>query len=213
MLLAAEARYAVRSLTKSPVFASVAVLSLALAIGANTAVFTLLDHLLLSELPVRNPGELVQLKEAGAHYGSNTGINALSYPIYEDFRDQNQVFSGMFCRRQIAVAISQSGHNERASAELVSGTYFPVLGVRAALGRLFTPAEDRTRSGAPLAVLGYDYWKTRFAGDPSVIGREILVNDHKLTVVGVSQPGFLGTERLFTTQIYVQVYIWNSVID
>ena len=99
MPLAAEVRYAVRSLTKSPVFASVAVLSLALAIGANTAVFTLLDHLLLSELPVPNPGELVQLKEAGMHYGSNTGLNALSYPIYEDFRDQNQVFSGMLCRR------------------------------------------------------------------------------------------------------------------
>jgi predicted permease len=211
MPLAAEARYAVRSLTKSPVFASVAVLSLALAIGANTAVFTLLDHLLLSELPVRNPGELVQLKEVGAHYGSNTGINALSYPIYEDFRDQNQVFSGMFCRRQNAVAVSQGGHNERASAELVSGTYFPVLGIHAALGRLFTPEEDRTRSGAPLAVLGYDYWKTRFAGDASVIGREILVNDHKLTVIGVAQPGFLGTERLFTTQIYIPIMMAQEI--
>jgi predicted permease len=211
MSITAELRYAVRSLTKSPVFASVAVLSLALGIGANTAVFTLLDHVLLSQLPVRNPGELVQLKEVGAHYGSNTGMNALSYPIYEDFQDQNQVFSGMFCRYQSAVAVSYSGRNERAQAELVSGTYFQVLGIRPALGRLFTPEEDRTRSGAPLAVLGYDHWKTRFAGDPSVIGREILVNDHKLTIIGVAEPGFEGTERLFPTHIYIPIMMAQEI--
>jgi predicted permease len=211
MPLAAELRHAVRSLTKSPVFASVAVLSLALGIGANTAVFTLLDHVLLRQLPVRNPGELVQLKEVGANYGSNTGMNSLSYPIYEDFRDRNQVFSGMFCRRQITVSVSHAGHNERATAELVSGTYFPVLGLRPALGRLFTPQEDRIRGAAPLAVLGYDHWKTRFAGDPSILSREILVNDYKLTIVGVAQPGFQGTERLFPTQIYIPIMMAREI--
>ena len=211
MPLAAELRHAVRSLTNSPVFASVAVLSLALGIGANTAVFTLLDHALLRQLPVQDPGELVQLKELGANYGSNTGMNSLSYPIYEDFRDRNQVFSGMFCRRQITVSVSQAGRNERATAELVSGSYFPVLGLRPALGRLFTSQEDRSRSGAPLAVLGYDHWKTRFAGDPSIIGREILVNDHKLTIVGVAQPGFQGTERLFPTQIYIPIMMAKEI--
>ena len=200
-----ELRHATRSLTNSPVFSSVAVLSLALGIGANTAVFTMLNHVLLSQMPVRNPSELAQLKEVGANYGSNTGINSLSYPIYEDFRDQNKVFTGMFCRRQTIVSVSYAGHNERASAELVSGTYFPVLGVRAALGRVFTAEEDQARGGAPLAVLGYDHWKTRFGADPSIVGKEILVNDHKLTIIGVAQPGFLGTERLFPSQIYIPV--------
>src|SRR5260370_1312697 len=100
MNLPGEVRYAVRSLKKSPVFASVAVLSLALGIGANTAVFTLVDQMLLHQLPVPDPQQLVQLKELGENYGSNTGMNSLSYPIYKDFRDQNQVFSGMMCRAQ-----------------------------------------------------------------------------------------------------------------
>jgi predicted permease len=202
MSLARDLRYAIRSLRKSPVFASVAVLSLALGIGANTGVFTLLDHVLLHQLPVPKAGELVQLTEIGQHYGSNTGFNALSYPIYEDFRDQNQVFSGMFCRYLEPFSVSFGGNNERTTGELVSGTYFPVLGVRPALGRLFTSGEDRARGGAPLAVLGYDYWKTRFSGDPSIVGKEILVNDHKLTVIGVAENGFEGDERLFPTQIY-----------
>src|SRR5437588_11631663 len=136
MDISGELRYAVRSLVKSPVFAAVAILSLALGIGANTAVFTMLDHVLLSRLPVQNPSELVQLNEVGINYGSNTGMHSLSYPIYEDFRGQNQVFTGMFCRYQSAISVSSAGRNERAMAEFVSGTFFPVLGVRPALGRL-----------------------------------------------------------------------------
>jgi predicted permease len=211
MRFAAQLRHAARSLAKSPVFASVAVLSLALGIGANTAVFTLLDHVLLSPLPVHNPDELVQLKEVGMHYGSNSGMNALSYPIYEDFRDQNQVFSGIFCRDQSPVSVSYGGHNERTMAELVSGSYFTVLGVRPALGRLFTAQDDRTRAGSPYAVLGYDHWKTRFASDPSIVGKTILVNDRQLTVVGVAQPGFLGTERLFPSQIYIPMMMAHEI--
>jgi len=205
MGLIGELRYAVRSLAKSPGFAAIAILSLALGIGANTAVFSMLDSVLLHLLPVRNANELVQLREVGQHYGNNNGMNALSYPIYQDFRDQNQVFSGMLCRYTVPVSVSFGGRNERSIGELVSGTYFPLLGVQPALGRLFTPEEDRTPNGAPLAVLGYDYWKARFAGDPAVIGRQILVNGHELTVIGVAQPGFEGVERLFATQIYVPV--------
>src|SRR5215472_8040453 len=205
MSLARDLRYAARSLGRSPVFTAVAVLSLALGIGANTAVFTLLDHVLLHQLPVTRPGELVQLEEHGQHYGSNTGMNALSYPIYEDLRDQKGVFSGMFCRYQLPLSISFAGNNERTMGELVSGTYFPVLGIHAALGQLFTPEEDRGRGGAPFVVLGYDYWKTRFAGDPSVIGKQVLVNNHQLTVIGVAEKGFDGDERLFPAQIYMPV--------
>jgi len=205
MRLPADLRYGVRLLAKSPVFTAVAVASLALGIGANTAVFTMLDHVLLRQLPVERPGDLAQLKEVGAHYGSNNGMNALSYPIYADFRDRNQVFTGLMCRHQTRVSVGYADHNERTMAELVSGTYFPVLGLQPARGRLFIPADDRLPGGAPYAVLGYAYWKARFAGDPSVIGKEILVNDFKLTIVGIAPPGFDGTERLFATQIYVPI--------
>src|SRR6516165_6824873 len=205
MSLARDLRHGIRSLGKSPVFTTVAVLSLALGIGANTAVFTMLDHVLLHQLPVRNPGELVQLTTEGQHYGSNTGLNAFSYPMYEDFRGQNQVFSGIFCRFERPFSVSFGGNNERTTGELVSGTYFSVFGVHPALGRLFTPEEDRSRGGAPLAVLGYDYWKTRFSGDPYILGKQIVVNDHKLTVIGVAEKGFEGDERLFPTQIYAPI--------
>src|SRR5205085_12202412 len=108
-------------------------------------------------------------------------------------------------RYQSAISVSSAGRNERAMAEFVSGTFFPVLGVRPALGRLFTPDEDRTRNGAPFAVLSYDHWETRFGADPSVIGSEILVNNHKLTIVGVAQKDFFGTERLFPTQVFIPI--------
>jgi predicted permease len=211
MLLMREFRFAVRSLLKSPVFAAVAVLSLALGIGANTAVFTFLDQALLRLLPVKDPEQLVQLKEVGKHYGSNTGINALSYPIYKDFSEQNQVFSGMFCRSSQPFSISFGGRSERSSGELVTGTYFPVLGVKPALGHLFTAADDRTRGGAPFAVLGYDYWQTRFAANPDVIGQAILVNNHKLTIIGVAQKGFAGVEPLVAAQVYVPMAMAEQI--
>jgi predicted permease len=200
-----EMRYAVRSLTKSPVFTVVAVLSLALGIGANTAVFTLLDQVLLRMLPVRDPQQLVQLKEVGSNYGSNTGLNALSYPMYKDFSEQNQVFSGMLCRHWVPLSVSFGGRTERASGELVSGTYFDVLGVRPHLGRLFNANDDRTRSGAPYAVLGYDFWQSRFASDPNIVGKQILVNSHQLAIIGVAPDGFEGVEPLLATQIYTPV--------
>ena len=213
MTFAGELRYSVRSLTKSPLFVSVAVLSLALGIGANTAVFSLLDQALLRLLPVQDAGQLVQLKEIGHHYGSNTGMNSLSYPIYKDFSERNQVFSGMLCRHISEFSVSFQGRNERAAGEIVSGTYFPVLGVRPAVGRLFTAADDQSRGGAPVAVLGYDYWQNHFAGDPSVIGKPILVNNHKLTIIGVAAKGFQGVERLVSIQIYVPVMMAGQLTD
>jgi MacB-like periplasmic core domain len=155
MSLPGELRFVVRFLAKSPVFTAVAVISLALGIGANTAVFTLLDQVLLRLLPVQDPRQLVQLKETGSFHGSNTGMNSLSYPIYRDFSEQNNVFSGMFCRHSLPFSVSFQGRSERAGGELVSGTYFPVLGLHAALGRLFDSTEDRTRGGSAFAVVGF----------------------------------------------------------
>src|SRR5450759_4188668 len=148
-----DLRYAFRSLRKAPLFTSVAVLSLALGIGANTAIFTLVNQLILQLLPVRDPAQLVLLTARGQHYGSNNGQNAISYPMYQDFRDKNEVFQGMFCRFSNPFSLSYEGRTELVQGELVSGNYFPVLGVGAALGRVFTAQDDLIQSGHPLAVL------------------------------------------------------------
>ncbi len=211
MKLPADLTFTFRSLRRSPLFSFVAVLSLALGIGANTAVFTLLNQVLLRFMPVENPQDLVQLYEVGHFYGSNSGINALSYPLYRDLSQQNQVFSGMLCRRSVPFSLSFAGRSERTAGEIVSGTYFPVLGVKPALGRLFTAAEDRTRGGAPFAVLGYDFWQNRFGGDPSIIGKQILVNNHELTIVGVAGQHFAGMESLVTSNIYVPIMMAAQV--
>ncbi|MGO9012828.1 MAG: ABC transporter permease [Bryobacteraceae bacterium] len=213
MSLFSDVRYAGRTLAKSPVFCSIAVLSLALGIGANAGVFTLLDQVMLHLLPVEQPQRLAQLVEHGDWYGSNNGMNAISYPMYEDLRKQNEVFSGMFCTYFTGFSASFEGRNERVAGELVSGTYFPVLGVRPALGRLFTPEDDRAPSGAPFAVLSYSYWQNRFGGDPSVVGKQILVRDHRLTIVGVAERKFEGVQALFQTQIFVPVAMAGEMTD
>ncbi len=200
-----DVRYAFRTFRKSPVFVAVAVLSLALGIGANTAIFTLIDQVLLRLLPVKDPQQLVLLWGRGPHYGSNNGQNKLSYPMYEDFRDKNQVFSGMFCRDDAAFSLNFEGKTERVSGELVSGTYFPVLGVGPALGRVFNASDDQTPGGAPYAILSYRYWVSRFAGDPRVIGRKLVLNGYPFTVVGVSQAGFDGTDPTQSPQIRIPI--------
>jgi predicted permease len=204
---AADLRYAWRSLRQSPVFTAVAVLSIALGIGANAAIFTLVDQVLLRLLPVKDPARMVLLKgPSGAeHYGSNYGDDTLSYQMYEDIRDHNDVFDGTFCRYPLAVQIGFNGGTERASGELVSGSYFPVLGVGAAAGRVFGPEDDRVAGGHSLAVLSYGYWTSRFLRDPSIIGKALLVNDQLLTVIGVAQEGFAGLDVGQTTQVFVPV--------
>lgn len=164
-----DLHYSLRALRRTPGFTAIAVLTLALGIGANTAIFTLLDQVLLRLLPVKNPEQLVLLTMRGRHYGSNWGGNAISYPMFRDFQDHNQVFSSMFCRFPYAGSLTVDGRSERIAVELVSGTYFPTLGVAPALGRLFTAEDDRVPNGEPYAVLGYAFWKSRFAGDPAVV--------------------------------------------
>ncbi len=205
--LAADLRYAVRSLRKSPLFTAVAVLSIAFGIGANTAVFTLVDQVILRRLPVARPGELVQVSARGTEsYGGGMGDGTeLSYAMYRDLRDHNQVFAGMFCRFQAPLHVGFGGRSERVTGELVSGTFFPQLGVRAAAGRLFTTAEDRAAGGHPVAVLGFTYWQARFNGDPGIIGRTVTVNGHPLEIVGVVQPGFEGLDLGQPVQVYVPI--------
>ena len=206
-----DLRYAFRILARSRLFASVAILSLALGIGANAAIFTLIDQLILQLLPVKNPEQLILLTAHGHHYGSNSGSNALSYPMYQDFRDKNQVFSGMFCRNGITLSLNFEGRTELVAGEMVSGNYFPVLGVGAAVGRMFTASDDLIQGGHPLAVLSYRYWKTRFAGDRNVIGKKMVVNGYPMTVIGVSQAGFDGVEPGYAPQVRIPITMQDEL--
>ena len=208
--------YALRTLRRSRGFAAVAALTLALGIGANTAIFTLLDQVLLRLLPVKNPQQLVLLTERGHHYGNNWGGNAISYPMYRDFQDHNEVFSGMFCRFPMPVSLTFEGHAERTQAELVSGTYFPVLGVGTVLGRAIGPDDDRVLNGHPLVMLSYEYWKQRFGGDAQIVGKTVLINNYPMTIIGVVRPGFDGVELGYAAKIFVPIMmnqkfiIWND---
>ena len=210
--IAGDLRYAARVLAKNPVFTAVAVLTLALGIGANTAIFTLLDQVLLRLLPVKDPQQLVLLTTRGRHYGSIWGTNTISYPMYRDFQDHNEVFSGMFCRFPTRVSLTFGGQAERVEAELVSGTYFSVLGVTTALGRTFTPDDDRVPNGHPLVVLSYNYWKQRFGGDPAILGKTLTVNKHNMTVISVAQAGFDGVELGYSPKLFIPVMMQQQVL-
>jgi len=207
-----DVRYAVRVLAKNPMFTSVAVLTLALGIGANTAIFTLLDQVLLRLLPVKEPQQLVLLTMRGRHYGNNWGGNAISYPMYRDFQDHNEIFSGMFCRFPTRVSLTFGGQAERVEAEMVSGTYFSILGVTTALGRTIAPEDDRIPDGAPVVMLSFNYWKQRFAGDPAILGKTLTVNKYPMTVIGVAQAGFDGVELGFSPKIFVPVTMQHQVV-
>jgi predicted permease len=200
-----DLRYSLRTLGKSPIFLIVAVLSLALGIGANTAIFSLIHQLILQPLPVRDPEQLVMLAGRGKHYGGNNGPDRLSYPMYQEIRDKNQVFSGMFCTYPATVSVSFQGSTELIGADFVSGNFFPVLGIGAAAGRVFTASDDLIQGGHPLAVLSYGYWRARFAADKNIIGKEIVVNGRNLTIIGVSQAGFDGVEPGRAPQIRIPI--------
>jgi len=187
------------------VFLAVAVLSLALGIGANTAIFTLINQLILQPLPVRNPEQLVMLAGRGDHYGGNNGRDKLSYPMYREIRDKNQVFSGMFCTYPTTVSATFQGRTELIGADLVSGNYFPVLGIGAAVGRVFTAQDDLIQGGHPLAMLSYGYWRARFGADARIVGKQIEVNGRALTIIGVSQAGFDGVEPGRAPQIRIPI--------
>jgi predicted permease len=206
-----DLKYTFRMLARTPGFTAVAVLTLALGIGANTAIFTLLDQVLLRLLPVKNPQQLVLLTMKGRHYGSNWGGNAISHPMFRDFREHNEVFSDMFCRFANSASFSFGQQAERVSVELVSGTYFSTLGVVPAIGRVLTPDDDVVPSGHPYVVLNYNFWKTRFAGDPQIVGKTLNINNYKMTVVGVSQQGFDGVELGFSPKIFIPIMMMAQI--
>ena len=204
--LLADLRYSLRTLRRSPLFAAVAIFSLALGIGANTAIFTLIDQIVLRQLPVKDPESLVMLYQRGPHNGSNMGSRMHSYPIYQDYQQKGAPLAEVLCRRLISSSVSVDNQTERVDAELVSGNFFTMLGVKAAAGRVFSSEEDdRVYQGHPVVVLSYAYWSARFRKDPAIIGKKILVNNYPMTIVGVSAAGFAGLDPAQSPQIRVPI--------
>ncbi|HPT29002.1 MAG TPA: ABC transporter permease, partial [Bryobacteraceae bacterium] len=200
-----DLRFAIRSLARAPLFTAVAVLSLALGIGATASIFSVFDQVLLRLLPVADPQSLVAIATRGSHTGSNRGRNALSYPMYKDYRDRNQVFQGVLCRRGEVVNLGFEGSIERVPGELVSGNYFEVLGIRPAHGRLFTGSDETAPGANPVAVLNFDFWRTRFKADSSVIGKAVRINGYPMTIVGVAAPGFDGVSLGYRPAVHIPV--------
>jgi predicted permease len=201
-----DARLAVRGLKRSPLFATVAILSLALGIGANTAIFTLIDQILLRKLPVQRPEELVMLYQQGVHMGSNMGSRMHSYPVYQDLQQKAEPLAEVICRRLFDASVSVDNQTERVEAEMVSGNYFTMLGVKPAIGRVFNSDEDdRVFQGHPHVVLSHGYWISRFGGDPTIVGKKILVNNYPMTIVGVSAEGFAGLDPARSPQMRVPI--------
>jgi len=203
--LVRDFRYGLRALAKNPAFTLIAVATLALGIGANTAMFTLLDQVVLRLLPVRDPERVVIVRESGNHYGNSYGPNTISWPMFEDLRDNNQVFSGMFCRFSATVTISGGDRAAQIPAELVSDSYFPILGVGATLGRTIAPDDDAVPDSRPVVVLSYSFWRSYFDGDRTIVGRTINLNHYAMTVIGVAQPGFDGVEMGVPAKVFVPI--------
>jgi predicted permease len=221
---AQDLKYALRTLGKNPGFTIVAVMTLALGIGANTAIFSLTDQVLLRMLPVGHPKELVILRSPGPSPGRNwndgPGGTSFSYPAYKDLRDQNQVLSGLLARFSTQVSVAAQGTSELANGELVTGNYFTVLEVEPAMGRVFG-VEDETAPGAnPVVILSYGYWKRRFGLDPNILNKQLVVNGHPLTVVGVSRPGFSGVQVGLVPDLFIPMTLkaqmtpnWDGLSD
>ena len=201
-----DLRHSVRMLHKSPLFATIAIASLGLGLGANTAIFSMLDQVLLRPLPVKNPHELVLVSSPGTARGMFSGDNTdriFSRPLYIDLRDRNQVFSGLAARFPNAANFVYQGQSESVVAEVVSGNFFDVLGVTPYRGRLLTAADDVIKGGHPVVVLGYGFWQRRFGGEDSVLGKTVRINNSLMTVIGVTPREFFGVNVGRNPQIYV----------
>src|SRR4051812_25264808 len=190
-----DLRFSARALLLSPSFTATTVLSLALGIGATTAIYSLVDQVLLHALPVREPERLVLIDWKGDPVASGFGSwNLMSYPICRDLQLHDEVFDGVLCRAATTVTLSTGGEAKPAAAEIVSGTYFPVLGVGPAFGRVLGSDDDRTPGASPVVVLAYDFSRTQLAAASDVVGRKVLINQHPMTVVGVAAPSFRGVD-------------------
>jgi predicted permease len=192
--LTRDLRYSWRTLWRTPGFTATAVLSLALGIGANAAIFSLFDQVLLRRLPVPDPDRLVFLDWNGNAVGSNYGSDMMSYPLCRDLHQLHELFDGVFCRYPVSANLSTGQQPEPRAIEIVSGSYFRVLGVRPEHGRLIDDSDDQALDASPVAVVSYDYWQRNLGGKSDVIGSKILINNFPMTVIGVAPASFRGVD-------------------
>ena len=208
-----DLRYSARSFLSSPGFTATTLLSLALGIGATTAIYSLVDQVILHSLPVREPERLVLVDWKGIQLANGFGsYNLMSYPICRDLQQQTRFFEGVFCRAETTVNLSAAGDPQPVGAEIVSGTYFPVLGVGAALGRVIDDADDAAPLAGPVIVLSYDFWQSQFGGAPDVVGRKVLVNQHPMTVIGVAAARFRGIDVGVVPALWIPASMSEQVI-
>jgi len=200
-----DMRFGFRMLLRKPGFTFVVVLVLALGIGANTGIFSIIEQVFLRKLPVKDPDSLVIVVTEGKHVGGSWGAHMLSYPMFKDFDGREDPFSGVLCWRPESATLEDSKGAERVEVELVSSGYFDVLGVSPTLGRTFFP-EDETAPGAnPVAVLSHDFWQSRFRGESNIVGRTVLINDKAIVVVGVAPREFRGVNPDSRPRIFLPI--------
>jgi predicted permease len=222
--LTQDIRYALRQLTRSPGFAATVIITLALGIGANTAIFTIFDQVLLRMLPVGDPKELVRFNWTGSFSGSASAFGGdtgdyFSYPMYKDLRDRNTVFNGVIAAIRNNVGVSWHDQAENEDTEIVSGNYFNVLGLKPVVGRLFSESDETAKDANPVVVLSCDYWKSRFNADPDVAGKSVLINGHAFTVVGVAPEGFHSAIDGYKPGVFLPVTMsdvalpWTAPLD
>ncbi|HKD44420.1 MAG TPA: ABC transporter permease [Candidatus Angelobacter sp.] len=193
-----DIRYGLRMLRRGPAFTTVAVLTLALGIGANTAIFSLINALLLRMLPVKAPDQLVVIgdpTQVGRRSSGTPQVDIFSYPLYRDLRDHTSTFSGMLASGEVhrlEVATDGSEITSNSVGVLVSGNYFSVLGVNALVGRVLSPQDDDAKGKHPVAVVSYDFWTRKLSRNPNIVGQTVQLNHYPYTIVGVTPPGFFG---------------------
>ena len=205
-----DVRYALRVLLKSPGFTVVVVLSLALGIGANTAIYSIVNAYMLRPMPVEKPDRLVTLYFTAPRLGSELGW--LSYPDLLDYRKQDTGLTDIMGSTGIPLSVTDGAESELIWGEIVTGNYFSGLGVHPVVGRGFLPEEDRAPGQKPVCVFNYNFWKRRFQGDPKIVGKTIKINDHPLTVVGVAPHGFIGTTLFnFVPDVWVPAMMQQTI--
>src|SRR5215831_15832529 len=182
-----DLRFSARSFLRSPGFTAATLLSLALGIGATTAIYSLVDQVVLHALPVRDPGRLVLVDWKGDQVAGGFGSwNLMSYPMCRDLQRQTRLFDGVLCRAEIDVNLSAGGDPKPVEAEIVSGSYFPVLGIGPSMGRVIEESDDSAPGAGPVVVLSHDFWQAEFGGAADIVGRKVFINQHPMTVIGVA---------------------------
>ncbi len=207
--LVQDLRYGARMLLRNPGFTLIAVITLALGIGANSVIFSLVNALLLRPLPVEKPEQLAAVYTSDF---SSTQYGAASYPDYVDFRDRNQVFSGTVAYTVTPFSLNVDGTNERAFGEIASGNYFSTLGITPALGRGFLLEGDRTPGEGAVAVISHKLWQNRFGGDPAIAGRTVKLNGHPFTIVGVAPEKYSGLTRGIAMDLWVPAMMMKQAL-